>query len=417
MKVSTGIYPANKRPLGAAVGLAALLTATAADAADVGIGVFTHYQSYLEEQTVDLWISGFNNGAAPETVDVHVGVFAPDGLIYEYPNWNTDLQPWLPSFTIPANFHLPATFLDTISNFPGGLTPGVYRLAVALTLPGTLELLSFTTVPISIDSANGLPTFGSTVLGYGVSAQSTFPPLVNSVGVFLEVNADSAELKAKFDQTEASIDQCLYTDIPGELEKLVGAENISFLDAGPSLNVSASAVGSITLLRTVSDDDVITYNINPTPDISFYQPGEKYKVSGTGGPDIAAFSISAAAPEAVVLSEPDLAAIQAVTSASDMQFRWQGHDGVGEINISLAASFASDTISPRIVCRFADDGEGTIPAGLLAQLKAAISAHSPSNANANLSVWRANIEIVDILDEDTASFALLNTLSANVKVE
>ncbi|MDT8405850.1 MAG: hypothetical protein RQ715_01225 [Methylococcales bacterium] len=111
--------------------------------ADVGLGVFVSDPAIqLGTAAPKLSISA-NNTQTAQVRDIHIGVIGPDNRIYEFPDWNTELRPWLSGFTIPANFNLDNISITAFENFPGGLTAGVWQPFIALTNPGTQVALLY----------------------------------------------------------------------------------------------------------------------------------------------------------------------------------------------------------------------------------------------------------------------------------
>jgi len=64
-----------------------LLVITPALSANVGLGVFLQEQVYFQEDSVNFYLSGYNQDSNSKTVDVHVVVIAADNTVYEYPNF------------------------------------------------------------------------------------------------------------------------------------------------------------------------------------------------------------------------------------------------------------------------------------------------------------------------------------------
>ena len=80
--------------------------------------------------------------------------------------------------------------------------------------------------------------------------------------------------------------------------------------------------------------------------------------------------------------------------------RWEGNNGVGEINVMLVGNRATSGEIVFIHCRFADDGEAIIPSNLLVQLR-------DSNANGyqlQMNFSRANFNFLNNNDEDRTNF-------------
>ncbi len=369
----------KKNLCAAIVSLIALSVCLPLQAADFGIGVFLKKNTgVITGDPVEFYISGFNKQSVPETVDIHVGVIAPDGNFYEYPNWNRQFVPWLPSFRLPANFRLAPTFLDNLNSFPGGLRPGVYQLIAGFTRPGTLDITALDSRSFVVaDPSQDWTTQG--ISFFRGESPATVPAgvTVSANTGFSRVLFGRARLAAHFRSTEPVIESCLYNELPRVLEVVVGEANVSSLDAGNALSLSSPGTGNRPLNRTELNDGSLTYASGTLP-ASFYQPGQLYTVSGTGGPDVGPFSIAARATRLMSVTAPNLAAAQPLIDTSrPLTVRWIGNDGIGEVLVVLSASLSQE--EPReIICRFADDGQAQIPTALLARLKDALLQSSPN---------------------------------------
>lgn len=418
-------------------GLLLLFGVVTAHAA-VGIGVFLKRSpAFLEQQTVDFYISGFNTGTVAEQVDVHVGVIAENGTIYEYPNWNTSLTPWLRAFSIPAGFRLGATYLGNLDSFPGGLTPGAYKLAVALTRPGTLDILALDVTPFVVQGDETVWTSSGISLGKGESPSGVTAPVVSGAGSFSRVTFDPGTLITLFNQSTPDVDQCIFNTTPRVLEVLVGENNITSLDAGDLLRISAPALGSVDLNKVVLSDGSITYG-NSTIAESFFRSGTNYTATGFGGPGFAPFSASRTAPSAIVVSQPDLSSLQSINSGQDLVLRWLGRNGVGELLVTISATNGTLAEPMDVTCRFVDDGHGVVPSALLVQLRDAIAAagtqipgisgidgfdiadilgDSVALPNASLVVSRLYTEVVSASADDRVTFAVTRALGVSVNLQ
>ena len=386
--------------------------------------LFLNRPFYSVDQTVDFYISGFNRGTNAEIVDVHVGIIDANGTIYEYPNWNTNLVPWLSSFTIPANFQFPVTLLGNLDNFPNGLKPGSYHLAVAFTSPNTLNLLSFNTVAFKVLSLENPVTGAGISFGHGQSANNITEPLASAVAIFSRDEPPS-NFQEKLDQVYTDIEECEFFEIP--FEDVIG------IDAGASVSLSSPATGNIVLEKSGEDD--ISYSNFSIPE-SFYQAGQRYTVSGNGSTDIPAFSVSATSPKEIVVIQPDLSTLTSIDSSQDFVIRWQGNSGVGEIEIAL---FGQDTSANThtITCRVADDGELIIPSSLLVQLRDVVAPTPLStldilnnteiditdftelltDLNVSLMFTRSQLEFINNDDEDSGALFIFwaSGLALNIK--
>ena len=391
--------------------LSSILGGSFIHAADIGIGVFLDRPFYSVDQPIDFYISGFNRDTNAEVVDVHVGVIDGNGSIYEYPNWNQNLVPWLSSFVLPANFKLPVTLLGNLNNFPGGLKPGSYHLVVAFTSPNTLDILSFNKVAFKVINMNGTLTNGGIQLS---RANGGSQPILN-----IEVGPEILEIiktqtipltvgqaafhreklpsnfKEEIDKIYTNIEQCKFSELP--FENPVG------IDAGSSLSLNSSMVGSIVLEKIDNND--IGYGNFFIAD-SFYQAGQSYTVLSNGSADIPAFSVTTVAPKEIFVTQPSTF-LTNVDSSQDFVIQWQGNDGVGEIDILLSGVNESGT-AHSISCRVADDGELAIPSELLVQLRDAVTLTNffGEQVNATLSFGRSQFEFINNDDKDITMFSI-----------
>lgn len=409
-----------KKNILAIIGLISIFTTFPAYSADVGIGAFLQRLVYPAEQSIEFYITGFNIKANAENVDVHIGLITADGTIYEYPDWNTNFTPWLSSFSLPANFELPVTLVDSFDNFPGGLEPGAYQLAVALTSPGTLNLLSFNTQSFKIISSVNDLTIGGVGIGHGQSANGLIPPTANASGAFVRLNTNEiAQQQIVDEQIVLDIDQCKFH----KTATLLGSN----LDAGETLILGSEASGNITLNKQ-SFNGRISYGVTPNPPESFYIADETYTLQGAGSDDISDFRISAIAPGEIIITDPDLSTLESLDSSQDLTLRWQGNHGVGEIELVLQLGIEQN--SYEINCRLVDDGEAVISSNLLVQLRDAVPANSSpvpdfpginlpellEDPMVNFAISRNRIEFINDDDEDTTLFIISWTLGGAFKI-
>jgi hypothetical protein len=343
----------------------ALLGTQAVANPQVGIYVEKYFLENAQGQTQKISVSGSSTGA--ENVDVHVGLIAPDGTIYEFPNWNTTFQPWLENLALPANFLFPASFVFDAAQFPGGVTPGIWYAAAALTEPGTLRFIDVELVPFHVvDATAGAD--GTVYGALGFNRQQTISGAeVSADGVFIDVSGELEELVAAYVGTTPDINQCVLNQTAVDLSVIPNL-TVDTLDAGNPLTLASPAA----TLNLPKDADAASsgFNVytavNPSP--TFYQGGVNYTFAGTGGSDLGAFSVAVAAPAPLNLTQPSLGLGSYAHNASQpLTLQWTGGSGVGEVSANLSATTGSTVVV--IDCRFADDGEGVIPAGLITQMK------------------------------------------------
>jgi len=352
-------------------------------------------------------------------VDVHVALLSPDGTIYEYPNWNTDLKPWLPSFQLKSGVKVNPIPLTDLKNLPFELTPGNWRLAGAITKPGTLEFLSldiqsFLVTDQSTNAEGGLRIGNLTVSEFR-SAISTLPastPTISSTrsasGTFIQLCPNQSfgdtgdELMSQF-LDKQTIDQCemiTTNDIdPGEdpgKDPNTCADALS-LNAGEKLELVSDQAGSIDVpLSPGSGPSMEFFYFAQLPE-TFFQTEARYTFSGTGGPHIGSFSTSATlAP--LTVTAPDLLSGTAILNpGAPLDVRWNGQGGQGTVFVTLTAvglnfdleSPSNATTDTRTIhCRFQDDGNGTIPGELIEKLTDGLASSPPFSTPIVMSVYR-----------------------------
>jgi hypothetical protein len=347
----------------AAVSLGFALAGSSAVAA-TKVGVFVE-DSFIPRDGGSQKISVAARSDEGINVDIHIGLIAPDQTIYEYPNWNTKLQPWLPNFRLPANFTFPATFIFDASRLPGGLKPGIWYAAVALTEPGTLKFVDVALKPFRVvDEGSGSGTaYGSVELS---RAQTYYGTNVWAGGIFLDAAASLDDFKNAYLGDTPGVNECKLYEIPVDLSAFTEFD-INTLDAGPALAV----VKGGQKLSMPKDGDALAFDYDvysASPATTFYQGGVPYRFEGYGGSDVGSFSISLGAPQPLTLTNPPVSASHAHNASQPLNVRWTGGGGFGEVDVSLSGGTLSVAVT--IHCRFSDDGRGTIPANLITQMKA-----------------------------------------------
>jgi len=336
--------------------------------AEVGIGLFIDGAFLKPGQTLpQLMVSGYNTGTS-RPVDVHIGLIAPDNTIYEYPDWNTHLRPWLSHFILPANFHFPATAIELPQTLRTDTKPGVWYAAAALTEPGTMNLLALEMIPFAVTQG------GANSVRYGVLSlsihQSTSGIETQASGIFYEAqSSDLASLVRSISGVAPQLDQCVFNEITLDLSVALSGRSINTLDAGPALTLLGN--GEQTIPKSTLDQTHV-YGTNAGQlATSYYQGGTRYRYQGPGGTNIAPFvTADLPAPPPLQLFEPALS-LQSHPVSQNLLLKWQGQHGVGEVIVSLSSATLSKIYS--INCRFVDDGTGEIPAALLNELKSKLA--------------------------------------------
>jgi len=341
-------------------------------------------------------VSG-QGGDEPMIVDVHVALLSPDGTIYEYPDWNTNLQPWLSSYNLKPGVKVNPIRLADLDNLPFKLTPGNWRLAGAITKPGTLEFLSldiqsFLVTDSSTNDGDGLRIGNLTVSEFqtAISSFSETAPTVSTVrnasGTFMRIcpNQDfgdvSDELMSQLLDKQA-IDQCemIVADDIDTDDTNANPESCAdalSLNAGGELKLVSDQAGSVSVPLNSGSLPSLTFFYFAELPKTFFQTQAIYTFSGSGSPDIGPFSTSATiAP--LTVTAPDLLSGTAVLDPdAPLNVRWNGQGGQGMIIVTLTSRGFNLESSPAgsatdirtIYCRFQDDGEGEVPADLISRL-------------------------------------------------
>lgn len=348
-----------------AIVIAAGVSASSASAATkIGVFVGEYFLPYASGVSQPISVSGFSSER--KDVDVHVGLIAPSGKIYEFPDWNTRLQPWFSNLTLPAGFTFPATFVFDAAQVPGGLTPGTWNAAVALTEPGTLKFIDVKVVPFSVvDEASG--GNGTRYGALNFERQQSFAGIdVMADGVFLDVSGNLEDLVGSYLGTVPNINECVLNEIPIDLSAIPELDVLT-LDAGNALHLMSP--GSSVVLPKDGSAASSGYVVYSAPDLapSVYRGGETYAFEGDGGSQLSGFRVSVAAPPALTLVQPAVSGSSTHDASNPLVLKWVGGTGTGEViaNLSAATSSASVVID----CRFADDGAGIIPGSLISRMK------------------------------------------------
>lgn len=332
-------------------------------AAQVGIGVFADQNYTTSGQGLPrVAVSGFNQGAA-RVVDVHIGFIAPDQTIYEFPDWNTQLRPWLRSFTLPAGFAFPATQFDMPQTLPIHDKPGVWFVAAALTEPGTMNLLAVDMVPFAVvaPKAGTGVRYGVLSLSIDQGAEGTS---VQAGGMFYQANTDLTRLAQSLVGERPKLDQCVLNEIALNFS---GDFAVQTLDAGPALSLLGNGEQNVPKMPSEVANQVIYGTKEGQLPVAFYQGGVNYRYQGPGGAQIAAFATTGLpAPAPLQLTAPSMS-LQTHPTTQDLALTWQGQHGIGEVWASVTGTTLAKSYV--INCRFVDDGAAVIPATLLGELK------------------------------------------------
>ncbi len=388
-----------------------LATGFQAHANDVSIGLFTDMQTYTPGGATPILSVTAQNSGPMVFQDVHLGVISPDGVIYEYPDWNQSLQPWLPNFGIPAGLDLPNTVITNLDSFPGGLSAGIWQAFFALTDPGTLDINDIQLVGFNVVSADdsgssyGIVSIGRVQTNNGLE--------VSAGGVFYQANTSFPDLIGQIQGQTPGIDQCVFNELFNDVSA-IGAINIITLDAGQqSLNNGTS---TIQLDKKV-ESSFIVYEADPDPSLSYFDDGTNFTFTGSGGPGAGAYTITVPTTKPFNLISPNPSAPLTINSSQDLVLNWENNNfGAGEVTADLAGA-AIDLVNPEnskvfvINCRFVDDGEGVIPANLLTELNQKLPDNPPFPIDIPLDI---PIDIPDLgsnitLNIDRTNYKLFST--------
>ncbi len=376
------------------LGLLFIFSTLAKAGPTIGVFLDNTIVSSESETFPSFWVSG-QGGSQPVVADVHVALVSPSGEIYEFPNWNTKLKPWLPHFTIRSGLKVNPIRLSDLGKLPFQLTPGAWRLAGALTKPGTLEFISldiqsfFVSPPASSDgknlrigsiSASAIKSASGGTLGIPVNVSTN-----KSVsGSFLEICINPDLKKVSSEELsdlarDQKIDECRIIKVDSNIpsvEPTPPACETSFLDAGPQLTFASSKAGSVPVPQDANSASLglLTYRTD-LPE-SFFQSEATYTLSGPGGPDVGPFKTRLRIAPLSVTSPNLLSGTATLNPNAPLEVRWNGQGGQGDVMVMLTAvSINVDPNSPgdsssttRILrCRFADDGNGTVPGNLISE--------------------------------------------------
>ncbi len=142
--------------------------------AQPSIQVSTDKSSYtLGQDTMNFSVSLENSGEST-TIDIHVAILSPLGVIYEYPDWNTTISPSYKNvnLTAGANRQMGKELSVQVSgDRPPFLLPGNYSLVAATTEAGTFNFIgnvavsSFTVNDASSKSATLKIQPGTKIVG------------------------------------------------------------------------------------------------------------------------------------------------------------------------------------------------------------------------------------------------------------
>ncbi len=352
--------------------LACLITNSAT--AQINLGQFLSETNLITGGNAP-YISIFANNSGPSlSKDIHIGVISPSGQIFEYPDWNQQLTPWLSNFTIPANFELENTKITDLSQVPGGLTPGIWQTFFALTDPGTLNItdIEFSQLNVVADNSNVNSSSGNRFGFVNISHAQNLNE-ITSVGAsasFNQVENNLPEFINSFQSETPDIDQCVFTEISLDTASTVSTNTVSFdLDAG-NLNVSSNG-NSLNLTKETSNGSIHYFS---TFNETIFENARNFTVTGSGGPDVGSFQITLPSLSIFRLLSPSTNSNLLLNPDQDFSISWESNNSGQEVFAQLASTNL-DFTNPQnsqtafIYCRFVDDGSGVIKRELIQQLE------------------------------------------------
>jgi len=382
-----------------------------AGAIDVGVGVFTdRNEGYFTDETPTLYVSGFNHELTSQPFDVHVGLIAPDGTIYEFPDWNTQLRPWLPALSVPANFQLPPTPLGNVTGLPNGFAPGIYYAAAALTKPGTLDVVALYKTPFDVASYETPLLIGGVVMVKYPIVPSGFS--LSAGGSFNFSGSEGLQAIRSMAEFAPTIDQCLF--IPDANVLVLPEAFYTPANAGEFLTIRSETGESISLDRLCAtpncDGGYIGYGAPFDTPHTFFRPDLAYTLTTPGGPDVGPRTQTVTAPDIVSVTQPSSSATR-LNPDENLQLSWLGNGGVGEIEVTVIGGIYP---TPALIsCRFADDGAAAISSSLLGQLRDATT----PGGSVGLQFNRTNREFFAQGRLDSTFFSLTNSTQFSLNLE
>ena len=213
-----------------------------------------------------------------------------------------------------------------------------------------------TTLPVTLDGITITP---------GGTTSSDFS------GAFFE-KYTAAQLAASGFAQEASIGSCVVTTISLDSGTLpAGLIMTSPLNAGPSINLSGPD-GSLALnLMNGFYEEAFT---NPLPPI-IPASGGTFTFTGTGGPDIGAFTGTLSAAQTAPLTWTNMSSITSVTRANGQSVTWSGGIPNSFVYITGSSFFIGTSATDEHISTFTcvqpvSAGQFTIPAAVLESLPA-----------------------------------------------
>ena len=181
------------------------------------------------------------------------------------------------------------------------------------------------------------------------------------------------ELPQSYNQYIPSVGSCIvYNTIPADPWPLITR---TYLDAGPAI-VANGPSGVAVATKSTQFVGGISYSAANLPNT--YANAGNYTFTGSGGPDVGAFTSSLEVyPDLVVLNNPD--DFKTLNRTSSVTARWNGGDPQTNVQVSgtsyAVSSSGAPIGSPTVFLCLAPNtaGQFTVPASVLGQLPASTS--------------------------------------------
>lgn len=156
----------------------------------------------------------------------------------------------------------------------------------------------------------------------------------------------------------------------------------TLLDAGEGLNLDTPG-GSLSMTRIEYEGDVY-YQASKTGNDHFSSKG-LYTLTSTGNEPIAAFDASIQAPEDLTVTEPDLTAATVINRNEDLTIAWTSTGSNTPIYATITQKDLDQSTLKATLCKFTDDGEGTITTDTLGEFNQTII-----GVYDNIKVWKTS---------------------------
>lgn len=190
------------------------------------------------------------------------------------------------------------------------------------------------------------------------------------------------------------LDECvLNVDKPTD-----SAELVTTFDAGPVIDLKRGDGRAISIpLNPYAPTSNEFMYFELLSDSSFYEGGQSYIFSGSGGVDVGAFATPPlTAPADLNLLSPMPSAPPFIVyhdANTPLALTWNGNNENGEVEVEVFDVTA--TAAYTIICRFVDDGTAEVSAAPLGQLRDALITTPSLLATSGLTISRRNFRIFE----------------------